>query len=93
MALMKHQHNEEECAVCGAAVRRRGWRKFTTGDTCDGICKRAKATGRTRHQQIKAEIQADERADRAREMTERLDAKMYARAVEDSNYNRPYLAT
>jgi hypothetical protein len=91
---MKHQHSNDEpkCVVCGAACRHTGWRRFSNGKTCDPTCKRAHATGRTRPQQIKAEMFAADRAARAEEIASRMTAQMYRRFSEDSDYNRPYLA-
>lgn len=52
---MKHQHknNKPICEVCGA--RRTHFASITT---CDPICTRAKATGRSRGQQFYAELVA-----------------------------------
>lgn len=90
---MKTKHNkEEQCVVCGAAVRNKGWRRWAGYQTCDHTCRRARAAGRTRPAQIRAEIQAEARADRARSLSDRLMERTIHAAVEDFDYNRPYMA-
>lgn len=79
----KNEH-KEGCVVCGAAV---GW-----SETCDSICKRAQVMGRTRAGQIKAEIHAADRAERARDLSDRLMNRIGRQATEDLNYNRPYMS-
>lgn len=88
---MKTKHEEKQCVVCGAAVRNTGWRRWAGTEACDPTCKRARAAGRTRPQQINAEIQAEARADRARDMADRLMERTARYAAEDLDYNRPYM--
>lgn len=81
---MKTKTERETCVVCGAAT--------SFGPTCDALCKRAYQTGRTRPGQIKAEIHAADRAERAREISERLWNRVISQSTDDLNYNRPYLS-
>lgn len=80
---MKTKQEDHNCIVCGART------KF--GTTCDSICARAVKTRRTRQDQIKAEMQASARADRARALSDQLLTRLAHIASEDLDYNRPYL--
>lgn len=46
------KHNENNCVVCGAR------RTHYNSVTCDGVCHRAKAAGRSRGKQIMVELRA-----------------------------------
>lgn len=73
------------CTVCGARLRPG---PIQTG-TCDAVCWRANASGRSRPQQICADIASEEEQD-AQQLNEEMRMDEVARILrEDSNYNSP----
>jgi hypothetical protein len=75
---------DKQCVVCGARARPRS-------ETCDPVCRRAHATGRTRIGQLTVEMKREEEVSRLVEESEWSRARSMWEATMDDYYNQPYL--